>query len=61
MYSYPLLGVYINLRISKFRIFTKVINILQYANKEKTSYYASPFYPGQKRIFDFGVAWSVFN
>jgi hypothetical protein len=61
MYSYPLLGVYINLRINKFRIFTKVINILQYANKEKTSYYASPFYPGQKRIFDFGVAWSVFN
>ena len=61
MYSYPLLAVYLNMRINKFRIFTKVINILQYVNKEKTSYYASPFYPGQKRIFDFGVAWSVFN
>ena len=61
MYSYPLLGAYMNLRIDKFRIFAKVINILQYLNKEKTNYYASPFYPGQKRIFDFGVAWSIFN
>lgn len=61
MYSYPLLGAYINFRIDKFRVFMKVINILHYLKKERVTYYASPFYPGQHRSFDFGVSWSMFN
>jgi outer membrane receptor for ferric coprogen and ferric-rhodotorulic acid len=60
-WSYPLWDIYLNFRINKFRAFLKVTNLLQYAYNECPHYFASPFYPGQGRTFDFGVSWSIFD
>lgn len=63
LYSFPIVDVFINFRISRFKCFFKVINILCNVLKEKypRNYYASPYYKGQNIMLDFGCAWSLFD
>jgi len=57
--AFPILDVFLNVRIKRARIFLKYNNFLKafsnYANVP------TPYYPGIKNIFDFGFDWSFYD
>lgn len=57
--SFPIMDVFLNMRIKRARIFLKYNNLLKtfnpYANVP------TPYYPGIKNIIDFGFDWSFFD
>jgi hypothetical protein len=46
-------------RIDRVRIYFKVHNVLQKLGSP--GYFATPFYPGQRRLFEFGLNWTFFD
>lgn len=59
VYSYPLVDFFVNGKINRGRFFLKVNNIYELISDR--GYFATPYYPGQTTIFDFGVDWSFYD
>lgn len=58
--SYPLADVFINVKISRARVFVKYTNITQTLGLTG-EYFATPFYFGQQGVLDFGLDWLFFD
>jgi len=56
--AYTAVDAFINMKIRSLRATFKWTHINQRAND---GYFATPFYPGQKAIFDFSVTWLFFD
>lgn len=57
--AFPLVDAFVSARIKRGRIFFKYNNIVQAITKE--GYLATPEYPGQRNILDFGFDWSFYD
>jgi len=57
--SFPLIDLFFSARIKRGRIFLKYNNVMQAFTKE--GYMATPQYPGQRPILDFGFDWSFYD
>jgi len=57
--SYPLIDLFFSARIKRGRIFLKYNNLIQAFTKQ--GYMATPEYPGQRPILDFGFDWSFYD
>ncbi len=57
--AFPLVDVFVNARIKRARIFFKYNNVMQIIRG--TGYFPTPYYPGQRNIFDFGFDWSFYD
>lgn len=58
MKSYVAADVFLNFQAKRFRFFAKMTHINQPA---ENGYFATPFYPGQKKVFDMGCRWLFFD
>jgi len=58
--AFPLVDIFFNAKIKRARIFFKYNNLLQ-IGEERTGYLPTPYYPGQRNIFDFGFDWSFYD
>lgn len=56
--AYTAVDAFINMKIRSLRATFKWTHVNQRAND---GYFATPFYPGQKAIFDFSVTWLFFD
>jgi hypothetical protein len=57
--SYPFVDLFLNMKISRARIFIKYENVNSYLGYY--SYYYAPHYPGTDAAFKFGVLWKFFD
>ncbi|WP_416865376.1 MAG: putative porin [Imperialibacter sp.] len=57
--SYLTADVFLNFKVGNARYFAK----MTHANQPGTAdgYFISPYYPGQRRVFDLGVTWYFFD
>ena len=58
-YNYPLVDVFINARVNRGRLFLKLNNVMELILDR--GYFATPYYPGQETILDFGIDWIFFD
>lgn len=58
MKSFVAADLFFTFQAKKLRIFAKMTHINQPA---ENGYFATPFYPGQKRVFDIGCRWLFFD
>jgi len=58
MKSYAAADVFLNFQAKRLRIFVKMTHVNQPADN---GYFATPFYPGQKKVFDIGCRWLFFD
>ncbi len=56
---YFLVNAFTNVRIDRVRLYFKVHNVFQKLGSP--GYFATPFYPGQRRLFEFGLNWTFFD
>jgi hypothetical protein len=56
---YFLLDFFAHFKIDRARIYAKVHNTLQKVGG--LGYYAAPYYPGQRRLFEVGLIWTFFD
>lgn len=59
VYSYPIVDVFINGKVNRGRFFLKLHNV--YDLISGNGYFATPYYPGQTTILDFGVDWAFYD
>jgi hypothetical protein len=57
--SLPVVDVFFNMKMKRGRIFIKYNNLAYTITKN--GYLPTPFYPGQKPVFDFGFDWSFYD
>jgi hypothetical protein len=57
--AFPLVDIFFNAKIKRARVFFKYHNVMQLL--WKTGYLPTPYYPGQRNIFDFGFDWSFYD
>lgn len=57
--DFPLVDLFFNAKIKRARVFFKYNNIMQIFRQ--TGYLPTPYYPGQRNIFDFGFDWSFYD
>jgi hypothetical protein len=57
--AFPVLDIFINAKVKRGRIFIKYNNLMQVFTKY--GYFATPYYPGQRNILDFGFDWSFYD
>ncbi|HEU5146811.1 MAG TPA: putative porin [Chryseosolibacter sp.] len=57
--AYPLVDLFFSAKIKRARVFFKYNNFLQAF--QDTGYMPTPYYPGQRNIFDFGFDWSFYD
>lgn len=57
--AFPLVDVFFNAKIKRARVFFKYNNLIQLI--QGTGYFPTPYYPGQRTIFDFGFDWSFYD
>jgi hypothetical protein len=57
--AFPLVDVFFNAKIKRARIFFKYHNVMQIFSE--TGYLPTPYYPGQRNVFDFGFDWSFYD
>ena len=57
--AFPLVDIFFNAKIKRARVFFKYNNLMQALTKE--GYLPTPYYPGQRNIFDFGFDWSFYD
>jgi hypothetical protein len=57
--AFPLVDVFFNTKIKRARVFFKYNNLIQILTG--TGYFPTPYYPGQRNIFDFGFDWSFYD
>ena len=58
--AFPILDLFFNAKIKRGRIFLKYNNLLQ-AFQPLNGYFATPHYPGQRNVIDFGFDWSFYD
>ncbi|MFY0651977.1 MAG: hypothetical protein JXQ96_08095 [Cyclobacteriaceae bacterium] len=56
--SYVAADIFLNFKAKNLRIFAKMTHINQ---PGEGGYFATPFYPGQKKVFDIGCRWLFFD
>jgi hypothetical protein len=56
---YFLFDAFAHIRIDRVRLYFKVHNTLQ--GLGSPGYFSAPFYPGQRRLFEFGLNWTFFD
>jgi hypothetical protein len=59
VYNYPLVNVFINGKVNRGRWFLKLNNVTELLRS--SGYFATPYYPGQATILDFGIDWIFFD
>lgn len=59
--AFPVVDLFFNAKVKRGRIFIKWNNVVQFANRNNVGYIATPFYPGQRTIVDFGFDWSFYD
>jgi len=57
--AFPIVDIFFNAKIKRARVFFKYNNLLQAFGD--TGYLPTPYYPGQRNIFDFGFDWSFYD
>ncbi len=57
--SFPNVDVFVNAKIRRARVFFKYTNLVQLFTQ--SGYLATPYYPGQRNVFDFGFDWSFYD
>jgi hypothetical protein len=57
--AFPLVDLFFNAKIKRARIFFKYNNLMQAITK--SGYFPTPYYPGQRNVFDFGFDWSFYD
>jgi hypothetical protein len=57
--AFPLVDLFLNAKVKRGRIFLKFNNLVQAFTK--TGYFATPLYPGQRDVVDFGFDWSFYD
>ena len=57
--SYFVSNVYFNIKIENLRVFVKMNHFNQFESLD--GYFVTPYYPGQRRVLDFGIRWLFFN
>jgi len=57
--AYLVADLFLNFKVGNARYFAKMTHINQAG--EANGYFVSPYYPGQKRVFDLGVTWYFFD
>ena len=57
--AFPLVDIFFNAKIKRARVFFKYNNVMQIF--KETGYLPTPYYPGQRNIFDFGFDWSFYD
>ena len=57
--AFPLVDVFFNAKIKRARVFFKYHNLVQAFTG--SGYFPTPYYPGQRNIFDFGFDWSFYD
>lgn len=57
--AFPVVDIFFNAKIKRARIFLKYNNVMQLMLKR--GYLPTPYYPGQRNIFDFGFDWSFYD
>ena len=58
MKSYVAVDFFLNFQAKNLRVFAKMTHTNQFGTN---GYFASPLYPGQKRVFDIGCRWLFFD
>jgi hypothetical protein len=58
--SFPIIDVFFNAKIKRGRVFLKYNNLLQ-TFTPLNGYFATPYYPGQRNVIDFGFDWSFYD
>ncbi len=58
-HSLPILDIFVNARIKRGRVFFKYHNFLKLF--EEVGNFPTPYYRGQKNVFDFGFDWSFYD
>ncbi len=59
VYSYPIFDIFVNAKINRGKVFLKLNNVYDLISGE--GYFATPYYPGQTTILDFGVDWAFYD
>jgi len=59
IHGYPVLDVFANARVGRVRLMAKMSHVNQ--NLWGSGYFITPYYPGQRRTFGFGVIWPLFD
>lgn len=57
--AFPLVDIFFNAKIKRARVYFKYHNVVQLL--KGTGYFATPYYPGQRTILDFGFDWSFYD
>lgn len=57
--AFPIVDIFFNAKIKRARVFFKYNNLLQAFTGR--GYLPTPYYPGQRNIFDFGFDWSFYD
>ncbi len=57
--AFPLVDIFFNAKVKRARVFFKYNNVMQIF--KGTGYLPTPYYPGQRNIFDFGFDWSFYD
>ena len=57
--SYFLSNIYFSMKIENLRVFLKMHHFNQFEKLD--GYFVTPYYPGQRRVLDFGIRWLFFN
>ena len=52
-------NLFFNMQVKNFRVFLKMTHFNQF--DRFNGYFATPYYPGQKKVLDLGVKWYFFN
>ncbi|MDQ3392517.1 MAG: putative porin [Bacteroidota bacterium] len=58
--AFPLADVFVNFKISRAQVFLKYSNLTRVLNITD-EYFTTPYYFGQRDVFDFGINWLFFD
>lgn len=57
--EYPLIDIFFNAKVNRGRLFIKWNNVVELFTL--TGYFTTPYYPGQRTVFDLGLDWLLFD
>jgi hypothetical protein len=57
--AFPLVDLFFSAKIKRGRVFFKYHNLIQAITK--SGHLPTPYYPGQRNVFDFGFDWSFYD
>jgi hypothetical protein len=57
--AFPIVDIFFSAKIKRGRVFFKYHNLVQAITK--SGYLPTPYYPGQRNVFEFGFDWSFYD